>query len=162
MAEKTQAELDAERLENERIQLAITAKFLESYLKDPASKEVLYESFGSPQVLLRIFNDTAHRHYFCVVRAEGLAPYRNTNAEERQAGILSLSPPALRTNTIEKLIAGGSLAMQASAFATPGVGYEELPGGSRRTLLGPGELAMMHYRTARAIRHALRLLDEDI
>jgi hypothetical protein len=162
MAAKTQAELDAERLEQERAQLAAASAALQGYLTAQAKKEQLYDGFGAPRVLVRVFDGAHRKRYFCVIDVAGIVPYRNTTAEERKAGILSLSTPAVHANKIEKLIESGSLALQAAAFATPGVGFDVNKDGSHKVILGPGDLAMMHYRTARAIRAALRLIDEDI
>jgi hypothetical protein len=163
MAEKTQAEIDAEKLEQERLALAAAASALRDYLTTPAEKEKLYEAVGSPRVLVRVFNrQLARERYFCTVQIAGTAPYRYTTAEERQAGILSLNPPSVSASSIEKLIESGSLALQSAIFATPGVGHDENVTGTFKPLIGPSELAMVHYRTARAIRAALRQIDEDI
>lgn len=110
------------------------------------NKSVVYDSFGAPRVTL----DRTDNVFTVVVEVDGLAPYRSTTAEEHKVGITSLVPPTVKTRNMLELISSGSLAVQASIFATPGVS------------IGPGELAMVHYRTARAIRAALRMIDEDI
>lgn len=152
---KTQAEIDAEHLENQKIQLALAAQQLEQSLKAPARAETLYESVESPRTLVRILT-TGSKPYFCVLEIEGTEPYRHTTSEERQRGILSLAPVAVRARTALKLIEVGSVALQTAIYATPG--YEW--GGENG--LGAGDLAMIHYKTTRAIRAALRTLGEDV
>ncbi len=109
-------------------------------------KSVVYDSFGAPRVTLSRVKGV----FTAVIEVDGLAPYRSESAEERKVGITSLVPPTVQTTNLLELVSSGSLAVQASMFATPG------------DATGPGELAMVHYRTARAIRAALRLIDEDI
>jgi hypothetical protein len=113
-------------------------------------KSVVYESDGCPKVTLARVAGV----FDLVLEVEGLDPYRTTTAEERGVGISSLDPPTVQAKTLESLISSGSRAMQAAIFATPG--EEEI------FMTSPGDLAMIHYRTSRAIRHALRLIDEDI
>jgi len=122
-------------------------------------KSVVYDSYGAPRINLSRKDGV----FTAVIDVEGLAPYRTETAEERKVGISSLVPPTIKTKNLLELISSGSLAVQASAFATPGVGFEiDANGTPGRTLIGPGDLAMMHFRTARALRAALRLIDEDI
>lgn len=146
-------EQEAERY---RKQLAAAAARLRSRLTRPATKEKLLDSPGCPRVLVRIFaGDT--RPYFCVVEMEGLVPYRTTTPEERSIyGILSLDTPAVVARTPLELVERGSRVLQTAIYATPGFEW----GGELQ--LTPGDLAMIHYRTTRAIRAALRMLGEDI
>lgn len=109
-------------------------------------KSVVYDSFGAPRVTLAREKGV----FTAVIEVDGLAPYRTESAEERKVGITSLVPPTVKTKNLRELISSGSLAVQASMFATPG------------DTIGPGDLAMAHYRVARAIRAALRLIDEDM
>jgi hypothetical protein len=109
-------------------------------------KSAVYDSYGAPRVTLSRKDGV----FTAVIEVDGLAPYRTESAEERKVGITSLTPPTVQTKNLRELISSGSLAVQASMFATPG------------DTSGPGDLAMVHYRTARAIRAALRMIDEDI
>lgn len=111
-------------------------------------KSVVYDSPGSPKVTLARVAGA----YDLVLEVEGLEPYRTTTAEERGVGIESLEPPTVHAKNILQLVSSGSRAVQTAVLATPA--YTD-------TILA-GDLAMIHYRTARAIRHALRLIDEDI
>jgi len=110
------------------------------------NKSVVYDSFGAPRVTLTREDGV----FTAVIEVDGLAPYRTESAEERKVGITSLVPPTVKTKNLRELISSGSLAVQSAAFATPDNG------------LGPQDLAMMHFRTTRAIRAALRMIDEDI
>lgn len=161
-----------ERLANEREALARADATLRTLLVAPALKETIYESVGSPRVLVRIFDrrprEGVHRvvrPYFCVVEVEDIAPYRSLNAEERLEGMLSLARPAAHARTVEDLVRLGARALEAAIFATPDLGHDAAYAaetGRLRSLIGAGDLAMIHYRTTRAIRQALRLVGEDI
>jgi hypothetical protein len=107
---------------------------------------VVYDSVGSPRVTLSKTGDT----FDCILEVDGLEPDRDTTAEERAFGIRSLNPPTVRARTLRALIDAAVRAVQASATSTAG------------ETGGPGGLLMTHYRVARAVRTALRLLDEDI
>ncbi len=149
---QTEEERRSEEFEREKASLALAASQLSLYLTTPAENEIRFDVRDSPRVIMRVFprlQRPSMKRYFATIEADGLAPDRSTTAEERQLGILSLTPPAVATDSLDKLIEQGSRAMQASAFLT----YPEM---------GPGELAMIHYRTARAIKTALRKLGEDV
>ncbi len=111
-------------------------------------KSIVYDAKDSPRVTLARVGG----QYDVTIEVDGLAPDRSVTAEERQVGITSLEPPTVHAKTTGQLIESGSRAVQAAAMVTPGVG----------DTLGPGELAMMHYRVSRALRVALRKIDEDV
>lgn len=163
MATQTEEERMAEYLARQKEQLAAAQARLGSLLNRPALKERLYEAVGSPRVLVRIFDDP-QRRYFCVVECEGLAPYRTTTAEERVLGILLLAPPAVEARTAMKLVDLASRALQTAISSTPGAGLDVDAKGrlSWSASLTAGDLAMIHYRTARAVRQTLRLMGEEI
>jgi hypothetical protein len=124
-------------------------------------KSIVYESVGSPKVSL----SRTKGLFDLVIEVDGIAPYRSTTAEERRVGITALNPPTVHAKTLEQAISSGSRAVQAAIFATPGVGFDEAEAarsGTLEPLVPAGELAMVHYRTTRAIRAALRQIDEDI
>jgi hypothetical protein len=113
-----------------------------------SDKSVTYDATDSPKVTLARVGGI----YEATIEVDGLAPDRTTTAEERRAGILSLEPPTVRTKTPARLIESGSRAVQAAAMVTPELG----------DTLTPGDLAMFHYRVARSLRVALRMIDEDV
>jgi hypothetical protein len=124
-------------------------------------KSIVYESVGSPKVTL----SRTRGLFDLVVEVEGIAPYRSTTAEERRVGITSLNPPTIHAKNLEQAISSSSRAVQAAIFATPGVGFDEAAAastGQLEPLVPAGDLAMIHYRTTRAVRAALRSIDEDI
>lgn len=91
------------------------------------------------------------------IEVDGLEPSRETTAEERTAGITSLDPPTIsvrplstRAKTHRSAIDAACRAVASSAQA------------SVEDEIGPGELAMLYYRTATAMRRALRLAAEEI
>lgn len=110
-------------------------------------KTVQYEGTGLPKVTLKRTKGV----FDAVIEVDGLAPYRTPTAEERLRGITSLNPPTVRAKNIDRLLSSTSRAVQAAVFGTP-----DLPP------IGPADLAMIHYRTTRAVRAALRQMDEDI
>lgn len=124
-------------------------------------KSVVYEGIGSPRVTL----SRRSGRFDLVVEAEGIAPYRSPTAEERLVGITSLSPPTVHAKSLEQAISSGARALEAAIFATPDVGHDAAYAaetGRIRALVLAGDLAMIHYRTTRAIRTALRMIDEDV
>lgn len=111
-------------------------------------KTVQYDQVGCPKLTL-----TRTQGVFdVVIEVEGIEPYRTTTAEERQLGIVSLSPPTVHAKNVERLLSSSSRAAMAAVYATLSVADG----------VGPADLAMIHYRTTRAVRAALRQMDEDI
>lgn len=94
----------------------------------------------------------------CTVELTGLDPDRDVNAEERQHGITSLSPPtvearalAVRADTLRVLLDGTFRAVVEAIAATPG-----------QPLLEPADLATLALRVNTAVRYALRAIGEEI
>jgi hypothetical protein len=110
-------------------------------------KTIEYDDTGAPKLTLKRTNGL----FDIVIEVDGIAPYRGTTAEERQVGIESLNPPTVHAKNTEQLLRSGSRAVQAAIFASPG-----------SESFGPGDLAMIHYRTTRAVRDALRSMGEDV
>lgn len=124
-------------------------------------KSIVYESAGSPKVTL----SRTRGLFDLVIEVDGIAPYRSTTAEERRVGITSISPPTVHAKNLAQAISSGSRAVQAAIFATPGVGFDQAVAartGELEPLVPAGDLAMVHYRTTRAIRAALRSIGEDV
>ena len=110
-----------------------------------AAVTVVYDAVHSPKVTLTKTGTV----YEAVIEVEGLEPQRGTSADERRAGIRSLNPPTVRATKTRKLIDAACRAVAASATSTTG------------ETGGPGGLLMTYYLTARAVKEAIRLLDED-
>lgn len=118
------------------------------------STTVVYDAADAPKVTLTL---TDEQGFLCVVELEGLEPQRAVTAEERAAGITSLDPPTVavralpdRYETHRALLDAAWRAVSCSATSTTG------------DTGGPGGIAMCCYRVTAAVRHALRLLDEQI
>lgn len=118
------------------------------------STTVNVDSAYLPVVALTVADDG---RIIAVIEVDGLAPTRETTAEERAAGITSLDPPSIsirpystRARTHRAAIDAAWRAVASSAAATDG-----LTG-------GPGGLLMVCMRTTMAIRKALRLAGETI
>lgn len=109
-------------------------------------KAIEYDAVGAPKLTLKRTSGV----FDLVVEIEGIAPYRSQTAEEHSFGIVLLDPPTVHAKNIDRLLSSGSRAVQTAVMATPD------------TNIGPGDLAMIHYRTTRAIRAALRLMGEDV
>lgn len=117
-------------------------------------RTIVHDVEMSPKVTL---TRTANIGFACIVEVEGLDPKRTVTAEEKAAGITSLNPPTVvigprdkRKDTHRALLDAIWRAVSASATSTLG------------ETGGPGEIAMCCYRVTRAVRHALRLIDEPI
>lgn len=118
------------------------------------SQTVVYDAVDAPKVTLTLTDELG---FECIVEIDGLEPTRSTTAEERAAGITSLDPPTIQVSarstrylTHRALLDASWRAVSASATSTTG------------TTGGPGGLIMTCWRVTSAVRHALRLLDEDI
>lgn len=115
---------------------------------------VVYDTSGAPKVTL---TRTDAGGFTCLVEVDGLEPQRGTTAEERAAGITSLDPPTIvvppkstAAKTHRALLDASWRAVSSSATSTTG------------ETGGPGGLAMTCLRVTMAVRHALRMLDEEI
>jgi hypothetical protein len=118
------------------------------------STTVVYDAVDAPKVTL---TRTDELGFVCIIELDGLAPQRSTTPEERAAGITSFDPPTIvvraqtdRAKAHRALLDASWRAVSASATSTTG------------ETGGPGGLAMTCYRITAAVRHALRMLDEDI
>ena len=106
---------------------------------------VVVDEVWSPRVTLTKEGDA----YEAVIEVEGLDPQRGTSADERRVGIRSLNPPTVRATSSRRLIDAACRAVAASATSTTG------------ETGGPGGLLMTYFHVARAVKHAIRALDED-
>ena len=118
----------------------------------PATVE--YDPIWGPRVTLTADEDGG---FTAVIEVAGNAPQRGTTAEEREAGITSLDPPTVVVSALETpydthraLIDGAWRAVASAASSTTGESG------------GPGGLIMTCLRVTMTMRHALRLLDEEI
>lgn len=118
------------------------------------STTVVYDGATGPKVTL---TRTDAGGFECVLEVDGLEPQRATTAEERAVGITSLDPPTVMISprptaakTHRALIDASFRAVSASATSTTG------------ETGGVGGLLMTCLRVTMAVRHALRMLDEEI
>jgi hypothetical protein len=82
--------------------------------------------------------------YTCVVDGiDGLEAQRTTSADERVRGILSLDPPEVRSRVVDDLIDLATEAVDVAVASTLG------DSGT------PGDILMVRYKTAAAVRGAL-------
>jgi hypothetical protein len=88
--------------------------------------------------------------FSCVVDGiEGLEPQRETSTSERVRGILSLDPPTVRSRVVDDLIDLGIEAVDVAVASTLGNAGT------------PGDMLMVRYKAAVAIRGALTELGVD-
>jgi len=118
------------------------------------STSVVYDASTGPKVTL---TRTDAGGFQCVLEVDGLEPQRATTAEERAVGITSLDPPtvviapqATSAKTHRALIDASWRAVSASATSTTG------------ETGGVAGLLMTCLRVTMSVRHALRLLEEEI
>lgn len=116
---------------------------------------VIYDGVDAPKITLTK-DDVGG--YTAIIEIEGLEPQRDTTAEERAAGIDSLDPPSIsvgkrstEAKTHRALLDASWRAVSASATSTLGGDTG-----------GPVGLVMTCLRVTAAVRHALRMLDEDV
>lgn len=93
----------------------------------------------------------------CTLTLDELEPTRDVTAAEQAIGITSLDPPTVsvraRANSYDThraLIDAAKLAVLAASEATDGDSG------------GPGGMLLSNLRVSMAVRHCLRLADEDI
>lgn len=82
--------------------------------------------------------------FTCVVDGiDGLEAQRTTSADERIRGILSLDPPTVRSRVVDELIDLATEAVDVAVASTLGDSGD------------PGDILMVRYKTAVAVRGAL-------
>jgi|GEM_PF-7028893 len=95
--------------------------------------------------------ETGQDSYSAEITILGVAPARGTTAEERAAGISQLSLPiTVEARDVAGLIDIAKRAASTAVYLTPGVELD---------FVG---FIMTEYLTARAVRGALRAIDEDL
>jgi hypothetical protein len=110
-----------------------------------------YDIVRQPSVDLtvEVLDTTGQTFYTAVVNILELAPDRSTTAEERTAGISSIDPPTVRSQTPQDLINLAIRACGSSLGNTPGVE------------LTPDLYASLAYSVALAVSGALNLAGVD-
>lgn len=116
---------------------------------------VVYDAKDAPKVTLT--KDDAGG-FTAVIEVEGLEPQRSTTAEERVAGITSLDPPTITVRKLATAYSTHRALIDASWRAVSASATSTLGGDTG----GPGGLICTCIRVTAAVRHALRMLDEDV
>lgn len=119
------------------------------------STTVVYDTSFAPKVTLT--KDDAGG-FTAVIEVEGLDPQRGTSADERAMGITSLDPPTVTVSARASAYSTHRALIDASWRAVSASATSTLGGDTG----GPAGLICTCLRVTAAVRHALRLLEEEI
>ena len=113
------------------------------------ASSVTFDSDQTPMVVLSLSDSGVYTAELTVEGAPDAGDIRSVTAEEADSGVLAFSPAKVTATDVDTLITLACYAMQVAVE----VAFPEAD---------PGEYVMAHLATARGVRGALRLLDEEL